>query len=198
MSTASAQDLATRQARSCEARSQYWSQALTESNSTAISRIPLPAGVPTGVTAVLDRDGFYEAVRRELRRGERCASAATLVLCHLEHMSKDMCTETFHQALARACSYCFRGYDYAGRLANDTVGLLLPESDRHGAHTAVSRMATIVMSQLSALHPAQRWSLRVGIGCFPFEAESAEALFQMATDTQFILHASADELTVIA
>jgi GGDEF domain-containing protein len=148
------------------------------------------------VTAVLDRDRFYEAVQREVSRGERCASTTTLVLGHLEQMSEDMSTDAFHQALAPACLYCLRGYDYAGRLAENTIGLLLPESDRHGAQTALLRITRIIMSQLSAFHPAQRWSLRVGIACFPFEAEDSDGLFQTATDTQFLLQASVDELTM--
>lgn len=197
MSTASVQDPITRRARSCEARSRYWAQVLREANSTVSSRIPLPAGIPSEVTAVLDRDRFYEAVHRELSRGERCASTTTLVLCHLEQMSEDMSTDAFHQALAPACLYRLRGYDYAGRLAANTIGLLLPESDRHGAQAAVLRITTIIMSQLSAFHPAQRWSLRVGIACFPFEAEDSDSLFETATDTQFLLQASVDELTMI-
>ncbi|MEP6887967.1 MAG: diguanylate cyclase [Nitrospirales bacterium] len=196
MSTASVQDPITRRARSCEARSRYWAQVLREANSTAPSRIPLPAGIPSEVTAVLNRDRFYEAVHRELSRGERCASTTTLVLCHLEQMSEDMSTDAFHQALAPACLYCLRGYDYAGRLAENTIGLLLPESDRHGAQTAILRITTIIMSQLSACHPAQRWSLRVGLACFPFEAEDSVGLFHTASDTQFLLQASVDELTM--
>jgi GGDEF domain-containing protein len=107
-----------------------------------------------------------------------------------------MSMDAFHQALAPACLYCLRGYDYAGRLAENTIGFLLPESDRHGAQTAVIRITTIIMSQLSALHPAQQWSLRVGIACFPFEAEDSDGLFQTATDTQFLLQASVHELTM--
>lgn len=198
MTTASTQDPITRRARSCEARSRYWAHVLEETNSAASSRIPLPAGIPPEVTAVLDRDRFYEAVHRELSRGERCASTTTLVLCHLEQMSEDMSTGAFHQALAPACLHCLRGYDYAGRLEEHTIGFLLPESDRHGAQTAVLRITTIIMSQLSAFHPAQRWSLRVGLACFPFEAEDSDGLFHTATDTQFLLQASADELTMTA
>jgi GGDEF domain-containing protein len=111
-------------------------------------------------------------------------------------MSADMATSTFHEALARACLYCLRGYDYAGRLAENTIGLLLPESDHHGAQVAVLRIATIIMSQLSAFHPAQQWGLRVGIACFPFEAEDPEGLFDTATDAQFLLQASVDQLTM--
>lgn len=196
MSTASVQDPITRRVKNCEARSRYWAQVLTEANSTAVSRIPLPTGIPSEMPAVLGRDRFYEAVQRELSRSERCASTTTLVLCHLEQMSEDMSMEAFHQALMPACLYCLRGYDYAGRLAENTIGLLLPESDRHGAQTAILRITTIIMSQLSACHPTQQWSLRVGIACFPFEAEDSEGLFHTAADTQFLLQASVDELTM--
>lgn len=196
MRTASIQDPITRRARSCEARSQYQAQVLAEATSTAVFRIPLPTGVPCEMPPVLDRDRFYEAVHRELSRGERCASTTTLVLCHLEQMSEDMSMDAFHQALTPACLHCLRGYDYAGRLAENTIGLLLPESDRHGAQTAILRITTIIMSQLSALHPAQRWSLRIGLACFPFEAEDSDGLFHTATDTQFFLQASVDELTM--
>lgn len=196
MSTASVQDPITRRARSCEARSRYWAQVLREANRTAPSRIPLQAPIRSEVTAVLDCDRFYEAVHRELSRGERCASTTALVLCQLEQMSEDMSKDAFHQALAPACLYCLRGYDYAGWLTENTIGLLLPESDRHGAQTAILRITTIIMSQLSALHPAQRWNLRIGIACFPFEAEDSAGLFHTAADTQFLLQASADELTM--
>ena len=148
------------------------------------------------MTAVLDPNPFYEAVRRELSRGERCVSTASLVLCQVERMSEDMAAAAFHEALTRACLYGLRGYDYAGRLTENSIGLLLPESDHHGAQVAVLRIATIIMSQLSAFHPAQRWDLRIGIACFPFEAEDPEGLFQTATDTQFLLQASVDQLTM--
>ncbi|WP_447984016.1 hypothetical protein [Nitrospira sp. Nam74] len=52
------------------------------------------------------------------------------------------------------------------------------------------------MGQLSAFRPAQRWSLRVGVARFPFEAEDSEGLFQTATDTQFLLQASVDQFTM--
>src|SRR5687768_7575014 len=62
MTTAFVQDVITRRARSCEARSRYWAQVLKETNNVASSRIPLPSGIPTEVTPVLDPDRFYEAV----------------------------------------------------------------------------------------------------------------------------------------
>jgi len=38
--------------------------------------------------------------------------------------------------------------------------------------------------------------LRVGIGGFPFEAETVDNLFRTATATQFVLNARADQLSI--
>ena len=157
--------------------------------------ILLPTAHPVGATRMLDRDRFYDAVFKELSRSERCASSGILVLSQVEQLA-GISMDIFHEALGRACSHCLRGYDYAGRLAENTIGLLLPESDRFGAQTAICRMAEDIVVQLSVLHPSQRWGLRVGIGGFPFEAETVDSLFRTATATQFVLNARADQLSI--
>jgi GGDEF domain-containing protein len=161
----------------------------------ALSATILLPATHAAMTGMLDRDRFYDVVSKELSRSERCASCGTLVLCQVEQLV-GISIETFHDALVRSCSRCLRGYDYAGRLAENTIGLLLPESDRFGAQTAICRMAEDSMAQFSVLHPAQRWELRIGIGGFPFEAETVDALFRTAAETQFLLVACAQQLHI--
>ena len=146
--------------------------------------VSLQAG-PCWADALVDfynRRQFQESLSRELSRAERFNSLFTLMRCRPDNGTSAKLREQVSIVFAQACEISLRGYDYVSRLANDEFFIILPEADRYGAQAIIQRMITIVDG---ALEPCTGWALKVGIACFPFDAETSDALLTATAETSF-------------
>lgn len=84
-------------------------------------------------------------------------------------------------SLACACKATLRGYDYASRISEHELTLLLPQTETQGAHVVIRRIAEQFDCALKRLISDLHVQLEFGTATFPFDGETLAHLFATAT-----------------
>lgn len=150
-----------------------------------------------GLTGLLNRRGFDQALQTAIADARRRQAPLTLVLCdvdhfkayndHLGHAAGDHCLQhvgRLMQGLAR------RPTDRAARYGGEEFALILPDTSRSGAATLVKAMRRVFLG--AALpHPASPTAEHVTLSggfvtCVPDAQTSAEALLLRADEALYV------------
>jgi diguanylate cyclase (GGDEF)-like protein len=136
------------------------------------------------LTGLLNRRAFMRELEQEVERSRRYGRPLTLVLCDLDHFK--LLNDTHgHPAGDRALCHVahvlatgLRSGDRAFRIGGDEFALLLPETVRAQAATAVRRVSAAFEAHAEASVPGLRVSC--GVATLPDDAADGEALIRQA------------------
>jgi diguanylate cyclase (GGDEF)-like protein len=136
------------------------------------------------VTGLPNRRAFDDAVAREMERARRSGEPLSLVLADLDHF-KEVNDSLGHQAgdnllwrLAGVFEASRRRTDPAMRLGGDEFALLLPNTDKAGAHLFAERVRLAVRSEFD--NDTVPVTMSLGIATYPTDAEDLSSLFHAA------------------
>ena len=127
------------------------------------------------VTGLRNRRAFLEAVDLETKRMQRHATPTTVVYLDLDNF-KDINDQFGHatgdavlREVARTMSANVRGIDTIARLGGDEYCLLLPETDRAAARSAVEKLRERLLDTMQR----KQWPVTFSIGAVTLDAPLA-------------------------
>ncbi|HEX2016337.1 MAG TPA: diguanylate cyclase [Solirubrobacteraceae bacterium] len=143
-----------------------------------------PAGVHDRLTGLLSPPAFAERAEQELARAQRTHRPLSLVVGDFDHLRElnrrhgirggDLALRHVAAAAQAGC----RGQDTIGRIGGEEFGLLLPDTDEHGAYLLAERLRRSTRSTLEReLTPG---TISFGIAAYPRHAQGADALLEAA------------------
>lgn len=123
-----------------------------------------------GLTGIYNRRFFLELLEKEVQRARRHQYPLTLSYLDIDnfklvndrygHTVGDRLLKKVSQALERTV----RSHDIIARLGGDEFAVLLPQTSRHQAYTALTRMH----NQLKTLSQSNNWPIGFSIGAITF------------------------------
>ena len=137
------------------------------------------------LTGLLNRRAFEELLNAELERSRRTGRPVSVIVGEMDGMGR-VNTESGHgagdvalQQVADDMQKWKRRIDSAGRLAGEKFGILLPETDEHGAFLVAERLRR-------AARPASRrtglpLTISFGVASFPEHGEQFGVLMGAAS-----------------
>jgi diguanylate cyclase (GGDEF)-like protein len=118
------------------------------------------------LTGLANRQGFDEAIERELARARRTGRPTTLIIADIDHF-KDINDRVGHAAgdaalrvVGATARKIARTTDTAARIGGDEFAIILPDTDAEGAFLFAERMRKGVMNP----SPHQHDSLTMSLG----------------------------------
>ena len=140
-----------------------------------------------GLTGLVNRRAFDEALAQELERGARTGSPVGLLLLDIDHF-KRLNDEHGHQTgdevlrvVGRVLAECARTYDVVARYGGEEFVVILPGVDDDDALAAAERLRTAV---LDAPTPVPV-TISAGAASAPPEAEDSTALIGRADEALY-------------
>jgi diguanylate cyclase (GGDEF)-like protein len=135
------------------------------------------------LTGLTNHRGFQQALRRELREAGETGSSLSLVILDLDDFKaiNELHGHPFGDGVLEAVGAQLRGSvrggDTAARTGGEQFGLILPGTDADAAQEIAER----VRRSIESLSPAgAELSSSAGIAVFPVDADSPDALLQLA------------------
>lgn len=141
-----------------------------------------------GLTGVLNRRAFMEALEREIARHRRFPRPLTVAYLDVDNF-KGINDSHGHAAgdellriIAESVTISIRDVDSVGRLGGDEFAILMPETDGNASKVAVRKVETR-LKQMAA----NRWPVTFSIGVMTFETvpHSAEEMIRLSDELMY-------------
>ena len=122
------------------------------------------------LTGAANVRAFYETAQRELERSERYKSVTTIVYFDLDNFKavNDRFGHRVGDELLRSVVHTLkrnvRATDTVTRMGGDEFVILMPETDQRQAKSAVTKLRTLLLSEMQA----RRWSVTFSIGVYTY------------------------------
>ena len=142
-------------------------QAALESEKR-LSRFDFLTGIP-------NRRTFYETVEAEAKRARRYRRAMTLAYVDVDNFKyvNDIFGHSVGDELLKLIGSgirsSVRSTDTAARLGGDEFGVLLPETDSHGASVAIAKITSRIQDEVRQ----QNWPVTFSVGVVTFTPDAA-------------------------
>jgi diguanylate cyclase (GGDEF)-like protein/putative nucleotidyltransferase with HDIG domain len=137
------------------------------------------------LTGLLNRRAFEELLNFELDRSRRTGRPVSVIVGELEGMGRinsergHAAGDTALQQVADDMSKWKRRIDSAGRLGGEKFGILLPETDEHGAFLVAERLRRAARRGFA--HEALPLTMSLGVASYPRHGEQFGVLMGAAT-----------------
>jgi diguanylate cyclase (GGDEF)-like protein/putative nucleotidyltransferase with HDIG domain len=137
------------------------------------------------LTGLLNRRAFEEMLNSELDRSRRTGRPVSVIVGEIDGMGR-LNAERGHAAgdialehVARDMSKWKRRIDSAGRLGGEKFGVLLPETDEHGAFLVAERLRRATRRTFS--QEALPLTISLGVASYPLHGEQFGVVMGAAT-----------------
>jgi diguanylate cyclase (GGDEF)-like protein len=137
------------------------------------------------LTGLLNRRAFEELLNFELERSRRTGRPVAVIVGEIDGLGR-LNAERGHQAgdvalqqVARDMSKWKRRIDSAGRVAGEKFGILLPETDQHGAYLVAERLRRAARRSFSV--DALPLAISFGVASYPEHGEQFGVLMGAAS-----------------
>jgi diguanylate cyclase (GGDEF)-like protein/putative nucleotidyltransferase with HDIG domain len=137
------------------------------------------------LTGLISRRAFEELLSTELERSRRTGRPVAVIVGEIDGLGR-VNAERGHQAgdaalqqVARDMTKWKRRIDSAGRLAGEKVGILLPETDEHGAYLVAERLRRAARRSFSV--DALPLAISFGVASYPEHGEQFGVLMGAAS-----------------
>lgn len=146
-----------------------------------------------GVTGLLNRGAFADAVGREIARARRTSSPLALVWADIDHF-KEINDGHGHEAgdaalrmWAGRIESALRDADFVGRLGGDEFGITISDYHSDAELDAIVERIVVALREPLEIHGrAVRVSGSLGVALFPDDADSAEDLLRAADAAMYV------------
>src|SRR3954467_13841493 len=151
-----------------------------------------------GLTGLLNRRAFVEALERERARHRRFPRPLTLAYLDLDNFKSINDThghaagDQLLLAVAQAMANSVRDVDSVGRLGGDEFAILMPETDVDASKVATRKVQTKLRERT-----ADRWPMTFSIGVMTFEKvpDTAEEMIRLADELMYSVKQSGKNRT---
>jgi diguanylate cyclase (GGDEF)-like protein/putative nucleotidyltransferase with HDIG domain len=137
------------------------------------------------LTGLLNRRAFEELLNFELERSRRTGRPVAVIVGEIDGLGR-VNAERGHQAgdaalqqVARDMAKWKRRIDSAGRIAGEKFGILLPETDQHGAYLVAERLRRAARRSFSV--DALPMAISFGVASYPEHGEQFGVLMGAAS-----------------
>jgi diguanylate cyclase (GGDEF)-like protein/putative nucleotidyltransferase with HDIG domain len=140
-------------------------------------------------TGFLNGPGFEELLDRELERAQRSESRLSVIVCDLDHFQKlnealgRRGADDRIRAVADVLDATKRRIDVVARLSGQVFGVLLPDTDEHGAYVLSDRLRRAIRDHFA--DDANPITASFGVVSFPKHGSSFEELYGAATQAVY-------------
>jgi diguanylate cyclase (GGDEF)-like protein len=157
--------------------------------------------VTDSLTGLLNRRGFEQRFREEIKRAERADRDLGVVILDCDGL-KAINDRGGHQLgdsvlvrIARCLKTQKRAGDIAGRLGGDEFAVLLPEVDGDSAVLAAERLRRSIVAQV--LEDGQLVTATFGVAVFPADGRTPGALLRAADQALYLAKAAGRNRTCV-
>ncbi len=140
-------------------------------------------------TGFLNAPGFEELLERELERAQRNEGRLSVIVCDIDRfqsVNEDLGRKGADERIrgvADVLDHTKRRIDVVARLSGQVFGILLPDSDEHGAYVLSDRLRRAVRDGFA--DDANPITASFGVVSFPKHGSSFEELYGAATQAVF-------------
>jgi diguanylate cyclase (GGDEF)-like protein len=144
------------------------------------------SAVSDGLTGLFNQSYFKDALQREVQRSRRqrfCFSVVLLDLDDFKRINDTLGHPAGDRVLLRTAALIkrlLREIDVAARYGGEEFALILPDTPRDGALVVAERVRRLVERSFKRSRRGPRVTLSGGISTFPDDADTPEALIQIA------------------
>jgi len=141
-----------------------------------------------GLTGLLNRRAFLEALERERARHRRFPRPLSVAYIDIDNFKKINDTQghgtgdTLLVAVAEAMADSVRDVDSVGRLGGDEFAILMPETDAEASKAAIRKVESKLRESA-----ARQWAVTFSVGVMTFEKvpDSAEEMVRLADELMY-------------
>ena len=139
------------------------------------------------LTGVFNRRHFFELAQQELARAQRYDHPISAIMLDLDHFKRinDQYGHLTGDQILRGTGFLIneniREIDIAGRYGGEEFCVILPDTDRQGAHNAAERIRHAAEnSVIKAYDTSVKMTLSIGTSTFPDDGRKMDELIDKA------------------
>lgn len=148
------------------------------------------SAVTDSLTGLFNHAYFFKALEREVKRAKRYGLHVSLVMLDLDDFKEVNDTRGHREGdrvlvkTAGLILECLRESDLGARYGGEEFAMVLPDTDRNGAHVVAERVRYRV-EQHFRRSKKLNVTISGGVACFPDDATNVEALLQRADEAMY-------------
>ena len=185
---------------------------LTDQAAIAVQRAKLHEevqrlAVRDGLTGLFNYSYFHEQLALELTRSKRNGTPVTIILMDIDHFKSFNDTyghptgDMLLKRLAEVLGETVRAVDLTARMGGEEFAVLLPDTDKAGAHRVAEKLrASIESTEFvgNAAVPVVHRTISLGVASYPEDAKKREELVRRADEALYQAKAKGRNAVVLA